>query len=198
LLNAAPTQLRAMILLGIDGALGNSDLANLPLSALDLKGGQLNYTRVKTGIDRRIPLWSETVEALRAVIANRREPTDPIDAGLVFLTTFGQRWVRSAVVEEKHHGKKEIKAKFDDAIAKAFGRLLDTLGLKRPRIGFYTLRHTFGTIAGGCKDQAAVDSILGHSDPSRASESRHGIDDARLRAVVEHVQQWLFSSEDKN
>jgi hypothetical protein len=33
-LDAAPTQVRAMFLLGINGALGNSEIANLPLSAL--------------------------------------------------------------------------------------------------------------------------------------------------------------------
>ena len=37
LIDAADPQVKAMILLGVNGGLGNSDVANLPLSALDLK-----------------------------------------------------------------------------------------------------------------------------------------------------------------
>ena len=192
LIDAASPQLKTMIFLGINGGIGNTDMANLPQSALDLKNGWLRYARQKTGIKRRIPLWSETVSALKEAIAKRPQPHDPADTDLVFLTVFGQRWVRYEVVEEKHHGKKEIKAKFDDAIAKAIGELLNNLSLKRPRIGFYTLRHTFETIAGGSKDQVAVDAIMGHVDNSMAAEYRHGIEDKRLKTVVDHVHDWLF------
>ena len=57
-----PTQ-KAMVLLGINGGLGNHDVATLPTKALDLKKGWLVYPRPKTGIERRIPLWPETVAA---------------------------------------------------------------------------------------------------------------------------------------
>jgi hypothetical protein len=42
-------QLRAMILLGINCGLGNSDCAGLSHSHLDLERGWLDYPRVKTG-----------------------------------------------------------------------------------------------------------------------------------------------------
>jgi integrase len=71
MLEAAPPQLRAMILLGVNAALGNTDCASFPVSALDLKAGWLDYPRPKTGIERRIYLWPETIEALQAVIAKR-------------------------------------------------------------------------------------------------------------------------------
>jgi integrase len=196
MLNAADVQLRAMILLGINGALGNTDCANLPFAALDLKKAWLDYARVKTGVDRRVPLWPETVAALEAAIAARPQPKDPADANVVFVTKFGQRWVRYQVTEEKRFGKKVIKPKFDDAVAKAAAKLLNKLGIKRHRLGFYALRHTFETIAGGSKDQAAVDAIMGHVDPSMAATHRHGIDDARLHAVVDHVRAWLFPKVD--
>lgn len=76
------TALRAMILLGVNCGFGNADCGTLPHSALDLEGGWVNYHRPKTGITRRCPLWPETVEALRAVLAERPAPSDPADAEL--------------------------------------------------------------------------------------------------------------------
>lgn len=192
LIENAPVQLKAMILLGINGGLGNSDCGNLPVSALDLKNGWLTYPRPKSGIERRIPLWTETVESLREVLETRKEPHDPADANLVFVTKYRQRWVRYEVEHVKKRGKLTIKPKSDDAIAKAFVKLLNELGMRRPGLTFYRLRHTFETIAGGCKDQVAVDSIMGHCDSSMAATYRHEIDDSRLRAVVDHVHRWLF------
>ena len=192
LIENAPVQLKAMILLGINGGLGNSDCGNLPISALDLKNGWLSYPRPKSGIERRIPLWTETVEALQEVLRTRKAPHDPADANLVFVTRCKQKWVRYEVAHVKVRGKLTIKSKTDDAIATSFGKLLVELGMRRPGLTFYRLRHTFETIAGGCKDQVAVDAIMGHCDSSMAATYRHDIDDSRLRAVVDHVHVWLF------
>ena len=63
LLDAADVQLKAMILLGLNAGFGNNDVATLPLSALDLDAGWVNFPRPKTGIARRCPLWPETVDA---------------------------------------------------------------------------------------------------------------------------------------
>src|SRR5262249_18056736 len=71
LLEVAPLQLKAMTLLGLNCGFGNSDCSCLPLSALDLAGGWIDYPRPKTGIPRRCPVWPETVAALREVIAAR-------------------------------------------------------------------------------------------------------------------------------
>src|SRR5262249_53469221 len=88
----AKGQLKAMVLLGINAALGQSDVSSLPLSALDLDGGRLIYPRGKTGIDRRCPLWAETIAALREVLKSRTVPKDKDDAELVFITEHGNRW----------------------------------------------------------------------------------------------------------
>ena len=195
MIDAASTQLRAMILLGINGGFGNTDCASLPLSALDLDSRWLNFPRPKTGVERRVPLWPVTVAALREVIANRRKAADEGDADIVFLTKFGLRWVRYGFDEIRRFGKTTIKAKQNNQLAKSFGKLLDSLHLRRPGIGFYALRHTFETVAGGSKDQVAVDSIMGHIDSTMAAEYRHGIDDDRLLAVTDHVHKWLFGDE---
>src|SRR5262249_52355169 len=143
LLAAAGTPLKAMILLGVNCGLGNSDCGQLPQSALDLERGWLNYPRPKTGIDRRCPLWPETVEALREALAKRPGPKDPEHAGLAFITSKGGSW----------HKKVE-----DNPISKETRKLLDALGINGCR-NFYALRHTFETIGGEARDQVAVDHI---------------------------------------
>ena len=83
---AAATQpMKSMVLLGINCGFGNGDVANLPLKALDLKAGWVRFPRPKTGIDRRIPLWPETIAAIKEAIQDRPKAKDRADAGLVFL-----------------------------------------------------------------------------------------------------------------
>ena len=66
LMQCAGPEFRAMILLALNAGLGNGDLAQLKTS--DIQGVWLDYSRPKTGIERRVPLWPETREALAAVI----------------------------------------------------------------------------------------------------------------------------------
>ena len=177
LIALADVHLRAMIHLAINCGFGNSDCGTLPLAALDLEGGWVNYHRPKTGIDRRCPLWPETVKALRESLAKRPPVKEPEAEPLVFVTKYGASWA---------------KERADNPIAKEFRKLLDAKGLHRDGLGFYTLRHTFRTIADGCRDQPAVDSIMGHADASMAARYRERIDDSRLRAVADHVHAWLW------
>jgi integrase len=179
LLGAATPPLRAMILLGINAGFGNSDCANLPQAAVELTDGWINYPRPKTGVARRCPLWPETALALRAVLALGWTARDPADAGLVFLNRRGQRWSRQTR---------------GGPIVSMVGRLLRKLGVNgRKGLGFYTLRHTFRTVADESKDQPAVDFIMGHEVPHMSAVYRETISDARLRAVADHVRTWLFA-----
>jgi integrase len=184
IINAAKPQMRAMTLLGINAGFGQTDLAILPISAVNLDTGWVSFPRPKTGIHRRVPLWPETVAALRAVSERRPAPLDEDDAGLVFLTSHGRRWVRL-----------NEKGSPNDEIGKAFAKLLTHLGLKRPGLSFYALRHTFETIGGEARDQVAVNSIMGHADESMAAVYRERISDERLLAVTNHIRQWLFGGE---
>jgi integrase len=193
MIEASSPQLSAMILLGINAGLGNTDCASLPLSALDLKAGWLDYPRPKTGIERRIYLWPQTIKALQAVIAKRPKARSTNADGLVFLTRLGLPWVRYELSESKDEGGKvKITGKSDDAIAKATGKLLRDLDIYRKGLSFYTLRHTFETVAGGRGDQVAVDAVMGHVDSSMAAEYREHIEDERLKCVAEHVRDWLY------
>jgi integrase len=72
LAQAGPT-IKAMTLLGINAGLGNQDVALLRKKNLDLKTGWLDFPRPKTGIPRRVPLWPETIAALRRVLKLRKK-----------------------------------------------------------------------------------------------------------------------------
>jgi len=178
ILGAAGPAMKAMVMLGCNCGFGNSDCGNMQLQHLDLDGGWVDYARPKTEIDRRCPLWPETVQAIRDYLAVRPKPKNSEDAQLVFVTKYGESWA------------KETK---DYPTSKEMAKLLKELGINgRRRLGFYALRHTFETIAGGSKDQVAVNAIMGHVDNSMAATYREGIDDKRLVDVAEHVRLWLY------
>jgi integrase len=178
LVDAGGMPMRAMLLLAINAALGNSDVGNLPMSAVNLETGWLDFSRPKTGIPRRCPLWPETLAALREALAKRPTPKDPADAGLFFVTKYGERWA---------------KADNDNPVSKETRKLLDELGINgRKGLGFYTIRHTFRTVADDAKDQPAVDHIMGHESSHISTVYRERISDERLKAVTDHVHEWLF------
>lgn len=179
LLEVASVQLKAMILLGINCGLGNTDCSELPIGALDLTRGWLTFPRPKTMVMRECPLWPETIEAIQEVLRTRKEPATPEVRNRLFLTVRGAAWVR-------------VTAKAnDDAIAKEFAKLLSELKMKRPGLNFYALRHTFQTIAEGSGDVPAVRAIMGHVDASMSAAYREFVSEERLRAVVAYVQEML-------
>lgn len=195
IIDAAPQPLRAMILLACNGGFGQTDCSEVPQSALDLEGGWLEFPRPKTGVHRRIPLWPETIAALREAIAARPRHTRREDAGLCFLTKFGQRFVKIRTkigLDDPENYKGGTPA---DALGQEFSKLLVSLKLKRPGLSFYGIRHGFETISSGSLDQVAVNSIMGHCDNSMAGCYREVIGDDRLRRVVDHVYNWLFPPE---
>jgi integrase len=178
LLDAADVQLRAMLYLGINCGFGMADCGRLPLAAIDLDAGWVDFPRPKTGIPRRCPLWPETAYSLRAALAVRHAPKDAADAGLAFLTAQGLPW---------------HKEKMSSPMCFKVGQLLNKLGINgRKGLGFYTLRHTFRTAADEAKDQPAADYIMGHARDDMASIYRERISDDRLKAVAITVRTWLF------
>lgn len=194
-------ELKAAILLGINCGWGNGDIAGLNVSHIDFAGGMADYPRPKTHIERRAPLWPETLEALKVVLQRRERTLKPSklykgatmppsevaaeDRDAVFLTKFRQRYVIVGKV---------------DSIGLAFGRLLREAGYKQEGINFYALRHTFRTIAGEVKDPAAVDRMMGHTEDNDDTGAKYqewtrdAREDARLRAVSDHVHGWLWKA----
>jgi integrase len=190
ILDSADIVLRAMVLLGINCGFGNTDCANLPQSAVDFETRWCDFPRPMTGINRRVPLWTETIDALIEAIASRPNPKDYTDADCCFITSKGNRWVR--VQPGKSNPDKFFVA---STIALKFGRLVKRLDINGRR-GFYALRHSFETVAGESIDQVAVNALMGHVDNSMAGVYRERISDERLKAVVDVVHRWLFPPTD--
>ena len=177
LLDAASLPMRAMILLGVNCGMGNADCGQMELSHLYLQGGWIDYPRPKTEIERRGKLWPETVAALNTYLAARQEPKSPALTERVFLTKRGLSWHKSTP---------------DNPVAKEFRKLAQSVEVYRPGLTFYSLRHTFETVAGDTGDQVAVNYVMGHADATMAGVYRETVFDRRLEKLADHVHGWLY------
>jgi len=181
IIDAAGVQLRAMVCLGVNCAFGNNDCAKLPMAAVDLKNGWIDFGRPKTGIHRRCPLWPETVVAVQAALDKRPTPKDEAHKNRLFVTKYGTPW--------------EPKSQRDNPVSKEMAKVLKALGIHRKGVGFYALRHTFETVAKKSRDNDAVKAIMGHAEDANdmsAVYNEEPVDDTRLRAVTDYVRAWLF------
>jgi integrase len=179
LIDAADLQLRCWILLGINAGLGPSDLTRLPITAIDFDKSWLDFPRVKNGNEREASLWPETTACLQQVLEERPKPKTPTD--LVFLRKSGLSWEGRTVTS---------------SVTILTSELMKRVGCYRKGISHYVLRHTFATVAGGVKDQVALNYCMGHSDGHISAVYREEIDPARIEAVANFVRAWLFDSPD--
>jgi integrase len=119
------------------------------------------------------------MDALNAVIADRRQPKNAAHKELLFISVQGEAYI------SKNSGHR---------IAKTVLWFLRKAKIERPGLTFYALRHTFQTVAEGVRDLSAVQAIMGHaaSGSDMSARYRERVDDERLLAVTEHVRKWLF------
>ena len=153
MLKASSPITKAMVLLGLNGGLGNTDIADLPLKAINLKTGWLDYPRAKTATHRRIPLWQETIEAIQAIMANRPETK----SDKLFISKRGQDFA-----DETRTGWR---------VTGYFRQSLKKVGIQDGR-GYYALRRTFQTQAEESGDLVAVQAIMGHIPSERDMSAR--------------------------
>ena len=192
LLKGAGVQMRAMILLGLNCGLGNTDVAALPRSALDLKAGILNFPRPKTGIARRAVLWPETIAAPQSCgqgpgpslqkrgrrRAGVHHPLWPAMGQDRSAQALGSRSPLTAVVKRRQWGWSSASS-CGPPKSHVVGR------------SFYALRHTFRTVADEVGDRPAVDLVMGHENGADiAVRYVERIEDGRLKRVSEHVHNW--------
>lgn len=160
ILAGATGQLRAMILLALNGGMYARDVAALRHSDIRREGKVwvVDFARGKTGgIPWKFPLWPETKAALDDVVALKRAARDPADGDLVFLTSHGRRWVRE---HTRRDGQKITASASVDAVAQEFDKLLG--GAKRSGIGFGAFRATHVSAVGDHPDERAARLVRGH------------------------------------
>lgn len=185
LLEASSGQLKAMILLGLNGGYGNEDCSVLRWD--DIKGDTVDQARHKSGIPRCVTLWPETLAELAAV-----EKSDD----LVFITRWGNQWHPTDAIGQEFDkllvkvGLKEYEKRIvkvgDEEIEKD-GKVIKGRGL-----GFYCLRRTFATIADECGDEHAKRRIMGQSFPGMNDSYVKRIAPARIKAVTDSVREVIL------
>lgn len=202
---------RLWIMLGLCGAMDNSDLGNLTWDLLDRKEGIIDYRRRKVGKVRRvIPMPREFWSAL----GDHTTPTprDPAHADRVFLTPEGYLLQRKVISAERE------KPYFQDYVRMRWTRLMIKAGLKEPMpnrerkqfrtlprrnkepgkpdgAGFRALRTTFPNFApAGYRDE--VEIVMGHSHGEVLLENYlEKVGYVRLRELINSVyHQGLASS----
>jgi integrase len=158
LVSYASDPMRAMIWLGLNCGFGCTDCAELKWEDLNLESGRVNLNRKKTGIARNLPLWPETINALKSM---------PKLDELVFYTKRGNPWVR---IIKRTDAKNVVRYSRYDAVSAMFSKLLKKSGIKTERgVNFYTLRRTAATLAARSGDPFAVQRLLGHADLKMAT-----------------------------
>lgn len=181
LLAESTPNMKAMILLALNAGLSNEDIAQLPISIVDLERHWISWPRTKNEIKRRFKMWPETVDAIRNALESLTEPVDPNDSKLVFIGKRGRSYAREV-------GKNSYR------VTAEFTRVR-----KRANVDctFYDCRRTFETVGGDTVDQVAVDFIMGHTPKSddMAAVYRQKIPDERLVKVTDYVRFSLLGKE---
>lgn len=159
--------LAAAIYMGINGGYGGADLAEVTATHVDFDGMIIDHLRAKTAMRRKVPLWPETIRAIRRAM----RPGEP----LIFVNSRCLPLV---------HGN-------TNTLAHWFADLLAVAGLTDTGLRFYDLRRTFATIAADSHDKDARKMIMGHSlsevhDSYVLQFPRH-----RLDVVAGQVRQWF-------
>jgi len=172
LLEVANIQMKAMIWLGLNCGFGCTDCGELKWKNVDLENGRVHFPRGKTGIERNLPLWPETIQALKVI---------PKQGELVFYTRRGNPWVRATRSKERSGNEKYTK---EDAVTKEFSKLMKKADVKIQKgVGFYTLRRTAATLTARSGDPFAVQRLLGHADLKMATTYVQDVSEQTDRAV---------------
>ncbi len=130
LVKLADTQLKAMILLGLNCGFGPKDIHDLLWE--DIKEERVTLPRSKTGVCQTFLLWPETQNALKSLLEERKIRIERLekrhrfrtDNGRVFVTRFWKPWAK-------------------DSVAEQFRKLCQKAEV--PCYGFYRLRHCAST-----------------------------------------------------
>ena len=177
-IDASGPLFRPVMLLAINGAMGQADIGNLRRSQVTKSTEYLDCHRNKTGVERRIWLWPETRDAIDVAVRRRPDPQRKRYADRLLLTATGLPWWR---------------IEGDDTlglVGAAYNRAARKAGVtgRTP----YDLRRTFRTVASEVCDLEAINRCMGHEGAGEGTTYLQAISDDRIRRVCLHVRTWLF------
>jgi integrase len=179
LLVFADIKMKAMIWLGLNCGFGCTDCAYLKWNDLDLVNARVKLPRRKTGINRDLPLWPETIKSLQKISRKGR---------FVFYTNRGNPYMQTLVKTDVNGNEKYTTL---NLITTKFSRLIKKAGLDVPKgTGFYTLRRTAATIAARSGDPFAVQRLLGHADLTMATRYVQDVS-AQTDRVIENSRLYI-------
>jgi len=182
--STADVKLQAMIWLGLKCGFGCTDCGKLRWKEVDFDKGRVQLPRNKTGVRRNLPLWSETVQALKKL---------PRSGPLVFYTAQGHPWV-TTVVKTTSDGKRKYMSV--NRITQTSSRLMKKAGIHVPkRTGLYALCRTAATLAARSGDPFAVQRLLGHVDLTMATRYVQDVSEQTDR-VIENSRKYVIRRED--
>lgn len=190
-------QFKAGLLLALNGGYGSRELAQLPVELVDLNHSLIDYERGKTGQSHKVPLWPETVVALRDVLSDRARtrPADP----LVFRTREGRCW---AYEEAKRDPEGNVLfVNTIDNFNQWWGKIGRRLKLKVANQGFYSFKDLHCTLAdepdeSGNVDVHATYKLAGHALPG-SRDPYVTVTLPRLRKLVEKIRHHFFPDPQK-
>ena len=180
LLAVADIKMKAMIWLGLNCGFGCTDCSELQWKNLDLTNSRVIFPRGKTGVPRNLPLWPETIAALKALSKKGK---------LVFYTARGNPFVRNVLKIDADGNEKYCPI---NSIATKFARMIKRAGLDVPKgTGFYTLRRTAATMAARSGDPFAVQKLLGHTNLLMATRYVQDVS-AQTDRAIQNSRKYLI------
>lgn len=194
----------AQVLLTLNGGMGASDLSKLRDREVDWDRKCIRTKRGKTLVGRVVPLWPETIDAMRVSRAARPIPAGKEWSDLFFLTKKGR-----PLVQESIHPTDKTRTQRTDSLRNWFYLMLNGKDrekwkapasrlrhLKRHRGGYYTLRSVFTTLSMGHGQDRNLEAIVLGQQFDRPILEYYVRDDQRdkLVKVVEHVRRQIWPS----
>lgn len=154
---AADPWLKTVVMLAINAGLSNTDIGQVQWGHFVKKSirkvteTRFMMPRGKTWGRRGTPLWPETIQLLDEW-RNHREakPHGITDKNLVWTTSYG-----SPLVYSRSHDNR--RASIRDILQPAFAKLVKSVGLAKPNLTIYSIRHSRATWA---TDYARDDAAL--------------------------------------
>lgn len=179
MLKHASPLLKTAITLGLNMAGSNEDINGIQWHNIAWEhdeGPHIEFPRGKNNRPRRIPLWQQTIDQLKAY----QQETGRTE-GRIFLTSHGTPLISQRL-------GKTGKVNKNDNLSQAFGKLMRQLDMPH---AFRTIRKTTATLAKKYSDDGTVSMILGDAPVKMWKRYTMAVPDV-VKNAIEQVGRDLF------